>query len=300
MIEDGDTLRLQPCKSPVWDTAITLRALAAAGLNRDHASARRAVDWLLDQEIDRRGDWCKTVAAEPAGWCFEYANEFYPDVDDTTMVVMALASQVESAGRTTDPAGPSVQLVEHRSCRQRQRSAGARGRARPPGRRPPSRAVDWVLRDAKSRRRLGSVRPRQRSRVSLPRAVCRSQRDDRSQHARLDGPRARDVRPPWAAASATRRSIGPWTTFAARRKPTGAGSAAGASTTSMAPGSRWSGCRPSVCRANDPDDRRRRQLAAGINNPPAAGANRPTATPAPSCAGRERRRPRKRPGPCWV
>ena len=40
IIEDEDSLRLQPCKSPVWDTAITLRALAASGV--DASSRRRA------------------------------------------------------------------------------------------------------------------------------------------------------------------------------------------------------------------------------------------------------------------
>ena len=115
-IDDGETIRLQPCKSPVWDTAITLRALAAAGLKPEHDASRRAADWLLDKEVRRRGDWSETVHGEPGGWYFEYANEFYPDVDDTTMVVMALASQTASAGRTADPIGPSVQLVTHRAA----------------------------------------------------------------------------------------------------------------------------------------------------------------------------------------
>jgi len=94
LIEDEATIRLQPCKSPVWDTAITLRALAASGLPPVDDAARRSVEWLLSQEIRRNGDWAETVKAEPGGWCFEYANEFYPDVDDTIMVVMALASQL--------------------------------------------------------------------------------------------------------------------------------------------------------------------------------------------------------------
>ncbi len=95
MIKEGDTIRLQPCKSPVWDTAITLRALAASGVSSDHPAAHKAVEWLLDKEVTRRGDWSRTVDAEAGGWCFEYANEFYPDVDDSIMVVMALATQIE-------------------------------------------------------------------------------------------------------------------------------------------------------------------------------------------------------------
>ncbi|MEX0676716.1 MAG: terpene cyclase/mutase family protein [Pirellulales bacterium] len=114
VIEEHDTARLQPCKSPVWDTAITLRALSAGGLEPSHQAARRAVDWLLEREVRRRGDWSKTVSAEPAGWSFEYANEFYPDVDDTAMVLMALAGQVESAGPGTLPA--DLRLVDHSSA----------------------------------------------------------------------------------------------------------------------------------------------------------------------------------------
>jgi squalene-hopene/tetraprenyl-beta-curcumene cyclase len=113
-IEEHGTIRMQPCKSPVWDTAITLRALTAGGLATEHLAARRAVDWLLAREVRRRGDWAMTVSAEPAGWCFEYANEFYPDVDDTVMVLMALASQVEPADIAAKPA--DLQLIDHSSA----------------------------------------------------------------------------------------------------------------------------------------------------------------------------------------
>jgi squalene-hopene/tetraprenyl-beta-curcumene cyclase len=97
MIEEDDTLRLQPCKSPVWDTALALRALVAAGEPRGDSGAVRAVEWLLDKQILRSGDWAKKVPAEPGGWCFEYANDFYPDLDDTAMVAMALAEQLTAA-----------------------------------------------------------------------------------------------------------------------------------------------------------------------------------------------------------
>ena len=89
--------RLQPCKSPVWDTAITLRALAAAGHRFENENVRKAVKWVLSKEVRSPGDWSKTVQTEPAGWFFEYNNEFYPDVDDTIMVIMALRDQLESA-----------------------------------------------------------------------------------------------------------------------------------------------------------------------------------------------------------
>jgi squalene-hopene/tetraprenyl-beta-curcumene cyclase len=95
--EDGQATRLQPCLSPVWDTAISLRALQAAGVERTHGVVRRAVDWLLDKECRRAGDWSRTVEVEPGGWFFEYRNAFYPDVDDTIMVVMALLRQLDAA-----------------------------------------------------------------------------------------------------------------------------------------------------------------------------------------------------------
>ena len=96
LIEEEDTVRLQPCKSPVWDTAITLRALAASGVPARHEAVIPAVRWLLDRQINRQGDWARSTRAVPGGWCFEHANEFYPDLDDTAMVLMALEEQFAS------------------------------------------------------------------------------------------------------------------------------------------------------------------------------------------------------------
>src|SRR5687767_15764366 len=42
-IEEGDTLRLQPCKSPVWDTALSLIGAADAGQGSDSEEVRTAV-----------------------------------------------------------------------------------------------------------------------------------------------------------------------------------------------------------------------------------------------------------------
>ncbi len=91
-IAEGDTLRLQPCFSPVWDTALTLNALAMAGVPGRHPAVVRAVQWLYDREVRRPGDWSvRHPDLEPGGWFFEYRNGFYPDTDDTAMVLMALA-----------------------------------------------------------------------------------------------------------------------------------------------------------------------------------------------------------------
>ena len=99
VLEDEATgvVRVQPCKSPVWDTAITVRALAASGIRSDNPAMRQAVAWLLARQVRRFGDWAETVRAEPGGWCFEYANDFYPDSDDTAMVLMALHPQFSAA-----------------------------------------------------------------------------------------------------------------------------------------------------------------------------------------------------------
>ena len=92
MIEDGDTIRLQPCFSPVWDTALTLIALADCEVSSETAAVAKGVRWLLEREVRRPGDWSLTnPGLEPGGWFFEYRNGFYPDTDDTAMVLMALA-----------------------------------------------------------------------------------------------------------------------------------------------------------------------------------------------------------------
>jgi squalene-hopene/tetraprenyl-beta-curcumene cyclase len=91
-IEEGDTLRLQPCFSPVWDTALTLKGLADGGVPGSHPAVLAGTRWLLEREVRRPGDWSITnPGVEPAGWFFEYRNGFYPDTDDTAMVLMALA-----------------------------------------------------------------------------------------------------------------------------------------------------------------------------------------------------------------
>jgi squalene-hopene/tetraprenyl-beta-curcumene cyclase len=115
MIPEDDTLRLQPCVSPVWDTALTLIGLTDAGVLPSAEVIKRAVDWLLAKEVRRPGDWSlANPRLESGGWFFEYRNGFYPDVDDTAMVLMALArcATQGDAGAVginyqTDPATPS-------------------------------------------------------------------------------------------------------------------------------------------------------------------------------------------------
>lgn len=95
MLEDETGFRMQPCHSPVWDTAMTVFAVASAkdGLEEPVRWAlARAADWLVGKQVRQKGDWAvKKPRAEPGGWHFEYANAFYPDTDDTAKVLLALS-----------------------------------------------------------------------------------------------------------------------------------------------------------------------------------------------------------------
>jgi squalene-hopene/tetraprenyl-beta-curcumene cyclase len=87
----GASRRLEACQSPVWDTALALVALGDAGFPREHPALVRAAEWLLEEEVQVRGDWAVArPALAPGGWAFEFANDNYPDVDDTAEVVLAL------------------------------------------------------------------------------------------------------------------------------------------------------------------------------------------------------------------
>jgi squalene-hopene/tetraprenyl-beta-curcumene cyclase len=90
-IVEGDQRRLEACQSPVWDTCLALIALRDAGVPADHPALLRAADWTLGEEIRVRGDWAvRRPQLAPGGWAFEFANDHYPDIDDTAEVVLAL------------------------------------------------------------------------------------------------------------------------------------------------------------------------------------------------------------------
>jgi len=89
--EENDDFRIQPCFSPVWDTAIAVVALGESGVAADHLKMESAGEWLLSKEVRIRGDWYhKNPHPENSGWAFEFNNEYYPDVDDTFKVLLAL------------------------------------------------------------------------------------------------------------------------------------------------------------------------------------------------------------------
>src|SRR6266481_2694608 len=113
-IEEADTFRMQPCVSPVWDTAYALFALGEAGVAASDPRMVRCADWLLQKQVRTVGDWkVKNPQGEPGGWYFEFNNDFYPDVDDSAQVCLALSR------------------VEHPNGRYQRESV--------------QRAIDWVL-----------------------------------------------------------------------------------------------------------------------------------------------------------
>jgi squalene-hopene/tetraprenyl-beta-curcumene cyclase len=90
--ETKDTVRIEPCFSPVWDTAIVTICLRESGIPENDPRIKKAAEWLMEKEIRFRGDWIHKNPAkvEPSGWVFEYNNKWNPDVDDTAMVLLAL------------------------------------------------------------------------------------------------------------------------------------------------------------------------------------------------------------------
>ncbi|MHB1510593.1 MAG: squalene--hopene cyclase [Acidimicrobiales bacterium] len=101
-VNDSLGRRLEACQSPVWDTALAVTALADAGLAPEDPVLTSAARWLLEEEIAVPGDWSvRRPHLAPSGWAFEFANDWYPDIDDTAEVVLALQ-------RTTEPAGEAV------------------------------------------------------------------------------------------------------------------------------------------------------------------------------------------------
>ncbi|MBX9698020.1 MAG: squalene--hopene cyclase [Acetobacteraceae bacterium] len=101
--EPGETY-VQPCLSPIWDTALVAHALLEAGDDRAVAAARRGLDWLLPHQVTTvKGDWAEArPEVPPGGWAFQYANPHYPDVDDTAVVVLAMDRARRQAGEA-DP-----------------------------------------------------------------------------------------------------------------------------------------------------------------------------------------------------
>jgi squalene-hopene/tetraprenyl-beta-curcumene cyclase len=90
-IEDESGRRLEACQSPVWDTVLAIIGLADAGVKPDDPALVTAARWVVAEEVTKRGDWSvRRPGLAPGGWAFEFENDWYPDIDDTAEVVLAL------------------------------------------------------------------------------------------------------------------------------------------------------------------------------------------------------------------
>ena len=256
-----------------------------AACGRDDPAMRRAVDWLLDKQIRRPGDWSETVDAEPGGWCFEYANDFYPDVRRHGHGPDGPADAVRRRPpRPATPCRPTCALAD--DDERRRTTDGRRWPDRPRDRRRSTAGCDWMLAMQNDDGGWGAFDRNNDRRVPLLRAVRRSQRHDRPEHARPDRPRARRPWASWAAAWAIRPWIG--------RSPTSAA-------TQEADGSwfgRWGvnyiyGTWQALAGLAERGRAGRRSGRGGraptgswpTSSPAAAGANRPTATTIPHLRG---------------
>ncbi len=119
-LDDGDAYRVQPCISPVWDTALAVRALVDAGVARTDERLVRAAGWLVSKQIvSTYGDWAvKNRTGRPGGWAFEFENAWYPDVDDSAVVVMALAAvDRPNADRVRSAIARGVDWIASMQCK---------------------------------------------------------------------------------------------------------------------------------------------------------------------------------------
>jgi squalene-hopene/tetraprenyl-beta-curcumene cyclase len=90
LVVKDDEAYCQPCVSPIWDTALMCHALMEA---KDcDAEISRGLEWLKGRQVlDVKGDWAEERPnVRPGGWAFQYWNNYYPDLDDTAVVAMAL------------------------------------------------------------------------------------------------------------------------------------------------------------------------------------------------------------------
>jgi len=89
----GSTATIQNSPSNVWDTALLAYALQEAGVAGNHASIRKAADYLLVNQHRKLGDWTfHNPNPVAGGWGFSETNTIYPDVDDTTAALRAIKS----------------------------------------------------------------------------------------------------------------------------------------------------------------------------------------------------------------
>ena len=102
-ISDDEGFRVEACQSPVWDTILALIGLVDSGADRADPRLAAARRWIERMQLTNDwGDWkVYNARGTPGGWAFEYANSWYPDVDDTAAVIVGLLKQ-DPASRDGD------------------------------------------------------------------------------------------------------------------------------------------------------------------------------------------------------
>jgi squalene-hopene/tetraprenyl-beta-curcumene cyclase len=103
LVLDSSSAYCQPCVSPVWDTALACLAMQETGDEVSRVAVTRALDWLKTKQLlDEPGDWRVQRPTLPGGgWAFQFANDFYPDLDDTAVVAWAMHQARDSDRYTT-------------------------------------------------------------------------------------------------------------------------------------------------------------------------------------------------------
>ena len=93
--QDDAGRRLQACVGPVWDTALMSIGLSDSGVLGSIQKMTKAVQWVQDRQLlNSYGDWrVYSPNTRPGGFSFEYFNSWYPDLDDTAVVILAFLKQ---------------------------------------------------------------------------------------------------------------------------------------------------------------------------------------------------------------
>ncbi len=113
VIEDSNEFLLQPATSPIWDTAWAIIALRRSGIPKNDPRLIKSAEWLLGQQVNTEGDWkIRNPRSQPGCWSFEFKNKFYPDIDDTSKVCLALRLvDLPQNGKKEDAIGRGVKWV---------------------------------------------------------------------------------------------------------------------------------------------------------------------------------------------
>jgi squalene-hopene/tetraprenyl-beta-curcumene cyclase len=117
MVRDESRTYCQPCLSPVWDTGLAAHALMEAGEARGSETVRKSMEWLVGRQIlSVKGDWeWARPGLRPGGWAFQYWNDYYPDVDDTAVVAMAL--ERSDAEKYQEPLARATEWIVGMQCK---------------------------------------------------------------------------------------------------------------------------------------------------------------------------------------